>query len=235
MTLDISHNGIRCLKPLRPLRRLRHLIATHNAIASLAGVAACAALNKLDVAHNELVTLSAAAGAASCPLLGSLNLSGNAVRDVVDYRLHLVHLLPQVRSTSGTWPPQTDRHLVRTDEATANPLPQVASLDNVRVDEREKVHALNLHGADAGGLKAVRERYFARGELDDGGGAIPPMAAGLLPSAGEEVPPGGKSPEDFGHVDALVDSVPLSALASGLLTFADFLQVRPQLAPHAHS
>ena len=38
VTLDISHNSVTSLVPLRPLCRLRHLAAAHNALPSLDGV-----------------------------------------------------------------------------------------------------------------------------------------------------------------------------------------------------
>ena len=197
VTLDISHNVVTSLQPLSSLQRLQHLSAAHNALPSLDGVGACAALNRLDVSSNAISSLAAVAAAAACPLLGTLTLARNPVRNVVDYRLHLVHLLPQV-----------------------------TSLDAVRVDEREKVHAQNLHGAEAAALKATRDALFPHGELDDGGGAVPPMAAGLLPSDGRECASGAERPENFASLDAFVDGIPASAISSGVLTFADLLRVR---------
>ncbi len=41
-----------------------------------------------------------------------------------------------------------------------------------------QVLAANMHGADAEGLRLIRRKYFPNGELDDGGGAVPPLAAG---------------------------------------------------------
>lgn len=198
VTLDISHNAVTSLAPLATLPRLQHLSAAHNALPSLDGIGACAALNRLDASSNAIACLAAVTAAAACPLLGTLTLAHNPVRRVVDYRLHLVHLLPQV-----------------------------TSLDAVRVDEREKVHAQNLHGAKAAALKATRDALFPRGELDDGGGAMPPMAAGLLPSNGRECPAKAAGPEDFASLDAFVDGIPAAAISSGVLTFADLLRVRP--------
>jgi hypothetical protein len=88
-----------------------------------------------------------------------------------------------------------------------------------------QVHASNLHGADAPALKAIRDRHFPHGELDDGGGAIPPMAAGLLPSDGRDAHPIGSHPEDFGRIDAFVDCIPASLIEAGVLVFADHIQV----------
>lgn len=63
------------------------------------------------------------------------------------------------------------------------------------------------------------------GELDDGGGAIPPIAAGLLPDHGGGAIPGSCGPEDFTRIDTLVDASPLSSVAEGVLAFGDLLQV----------
>lgn len=114
-----------------------------------------------------------------------------------------------------------------TANPSANPTPQVTLLDSLLVDEREKVHAKNLHGADADALKATRDRHFPRGELDDGGGAIPPIAAGLLPSDGRDGSPGA-TPEDFTLVDVVVDAMPLETIEypEGVLGFADWLEAR---------
>lgn len=71
----------------------------------------------------------------------------------------------------------------------------------------------------------VPNLVLGAGELDDGGGAIPPIAAGLLPDHGGGTIPDSSGPEDFTRIDALVDSLPLSAVAGGVLAFGDFLQV----------
>lgn len=57
-------------------------------------------------------------------------------------------------------------------------LPQMSHMDDMPVDAQDKVMAANMHGADAEPLRAARRKFFPNGELDDGGGAIPPMAAG---------------------------------------------------------
>lgn len=89
---------------------------------------------------------------------------------------------------------------------------QVFTLDQQLVDEKEKVHARNLHGWDADGLKKIRDHHFPNGELDDGGGAIPPIAAGLLACPGTAWPPGTSDPEDFASVDAVSDGMPVTVL-----------------------
>jgi hypothetical protein len=57
-------------------------------------------------------------------------------------------------------------------------LPHLQLLDGSPVGADERVEAGNMHGADAQGLVGIRRRFFPQGELDDGGGAIPPTAAG---------------------------------------------------------
>jgi Leucine-rich repeat len=198
--LDLSFNCITSIQPLQTLSRLHVLLASDNQLASLKGVGGCKSLNRLDVHANRIMMLSDVADAAQCPLLGTLNLSQNPAQKCMEYRLHIVFLLPQV-----------------------------TNLDSLLVDEKEKVHAQNLHGGDAEGLKRTRDYYFPHGELDDGGGAIPPIAAGLLPDHGSGTIPNSSGPEDFARIDTLVDALPLSAMAEGVLAFGDILQVRLSL------
>lgn len=57
---------------------------------------------------------------------------------------------------------------------------QVSLLNGAAVSSTEKVDAANMAGAAAEGLLAIRRQHFAAGELDDGGGAVPPTAAGAF-------------------------------------------------------
>lgn len=57
-------------------------------------------------------------------------------------------------------------------------LPQLLTLDGALVTPAERTAAASMHGAEADALLAIRRRCFPRGELDDGGGAVPPYAAG---------------------------------------------------------
>ncbi len=52
-------------------------------------------------------------------------------------------------------------------------------LNGLPVSAEDKVSAANMHGEDAAALAAIRRKYFPNGELDDGGGAIPPTSAGM--------------------------------------------------------
>jgi hypothetical protein len=57
-------------------------------------------------------------------------------------------------------------------------LPQLRSLGGAPVTAAERLAAASLQGEGAEGLAAIRRRCFPGGELDDGGGAVPPTAAG---------------------------------------------------------
>jgi Leucine-rich repeat (LRR) protein len=109
--LDISNNHIKALRPLAGLKRIQVLLATDNHLTSLEGIGKCCALNRLDASNNQIMELQHVADVSMCPLLGTIVLTGNPAQLVMDYRLHLVSLLPQV-----------------------------SSLDKILVDEREKVY-----------------------------------------------------------------------------------------------
>lgn len=55
---------------------------------------------------------------------------------------------------------------------------QLQQLDGLEVSVGEKVDAGNMVGAATDGLVLIRRRFFPQGELEDGGGAVPPTAAG---------------------------------------------------------
>jgi hypothetical protein len=120
----------------------------------------------------------------------------------------------------------------------------VSALDSVTVDEREKVAAQNLHGADAAALKVTRAAAFPRGELDDGGGALPPIAAGLLASDGSKdwmrVDASGKSQAGAGEgarlarADGVAAGVPAAVARAGVLALGDFLKARSCLQGAVH-
>lgn len=57
-------------------------------------------------------------------------------------------------------------------------LPQITILNTQKVSAKEKVLGANLHGANAEEQRLIRRKWFPDGELDDGGGAIPPTSAG---------------------------------------------------------
>ncbi|GLC73170.1 hypothetical protein PLESTF_001343000 [Pleodorina starrii] len=218
--LDLSHNrlvscrgleGLRCLRELRldhncltsleligGLATLQVLTASHNRLRQLAGVGSLSALRTLDVSYNQLGRLEELVAVRGAPLLGTLNVHGNPLDRAMSLRLHVVHLLPQV-----------------------------IQLDGVAVDSKEKVLAANMHGADAEGLRLIRRKYFPNGELADGGGAIPPLAAGLVASqAEEECAAEGSDRGTQLRLDAWAASVrPESVLSSGgnLVTLADQL------------
>lgn len=55
---------------------------------------------------------------------------------------------------------------------------QLQQLNGVEVTVVEKVDAGNMVGAATDGLVLIRRQFFPNGELEDGGGAVPPTAAG---------------------------------------------------------
>ena len=54
---------------------------------------------------------------------------------------------------------------------------QLQQLNGVQLTLGEKVEAVNMVGAAADGLVAIRRRFFPQGGLEDGGGAVLPTAA----------------------------------------------------------
>jgi hypothetical protein len=55
---------------------------------------------------------------------------------------------------------------------------QLRQLNGMEVTVVEKVDAGNIVGAATDGLVLIRQQFFPHGELEDGGGAVPPTAAG---------------------------------------------------------
>lgn len=98
-------------------------------------------------------------------------------------------------------------------------------LDGQPVEAKEKVLAANMHGADAEGLRLIRRRYFPNGELDDGGGALPPTSAGLIASTAEEETEGGKA---GGWLEAAL--VRVDAWARSVKTGTAMTSVNPVVA-----
>ncbi|KAG2493820.1 hypothetical protein HYH03_008038 [Edaphochlamys debaryana] len=196
--LRLSHNALQSLEPLAGLPQLQVLVASHNRLAQLRGTESLCALRTLDVSCNALGRLEELAAVRDASLLGTLDVRGNPLDRAMSLRLHVVHLLPQV-----------------------------VLLDGVAVEAKEKVLAANMHGADAEGLRLIRRKYFPNGELDDGGGAIPPLAAGLVASqAEEEAAADGTDRSALVRLDAWAASVrPESVLAPGgsLVSLADQL------------
>lgn len=60
---------------------------------------------------------------------------------------------------------------------------QLRQLDGIEVSVVERVEANNMAGGATDGLMTIRHRYFPKGELEDGGGAVPPTAAGDMGEA----------------------------------------------------
>jgi hypothetical protein len=97
------------------------------------------ALQQLDASGNPISSLEALAPAAAAGLLASLDVRRCPVQLVQGCRLHVLYLMPQL-----------------------------TLLDGRQAGPGEKVAAANMHGADAAGLVAIRNRWGA-----------PPPAAGI--------------------------------------------------------
>lgn len=152
--LHLDGNRLTSLSPLAPLTRLEALSASRNRVRGLQGLAALGRLQRLDAAGNAIERLEDVGPLAGLSLLGELDLRGNALQLAMGARLHAVRLLPRL-----------------------------ARLDGLPVAPAERVAAGDAHGEGAGALRGVRARWFPGGELDDGGGAVPPAAAGARPRA----------------------------------------------------
>ena len=187
--LRLDGNRLMALTPLSALSRLESLSSARNRVGSLRGLEALTALRELDVTLNALACLEDAAPLARLPLLGDLRLlEGNALARACDARLHALQLLPGV-----------------------------TRLDGAPVAAAERVAARDLHGAGMGALEAARRRHFPNGELDDGGGADAPAAAGLVASAGEEEAEAGAAATAaaFAAADAAAAGITRADVAAG--------------------
>jgi hypothetical protein len=92
---------------------------------------------------------------------------------------------------------------------------QVTELDGSPVTVEEQVDAASMTGGAAAQLADIRRRHFPAGELPDGGGAIAPTAAGLVPSLGEEEASCSDAASMLNAIDAWARSVrPQLALGS---------------------
>jgi hypothetical protein len=106
-------------------------------------------LRRLGVACNRLRRIQALAACRGLPLLADLDVAGNSLEAAQHAHLHVVHLLTQLQRLNGA---------------------EVSVVD--------KAEAGNLVGAATDDLVGIRRQFFPQGELEDGGGAVPPTAAG---------------------------------------------------------
>ena len=139
LPLRVVHAAGNAVASLAPLERcaatLRALDVSNNAVASLAPLSCCARLGSLNVARNALATLEEVRALWALPLLHVLDIRNNAALEAVEaLRLHVLHILPRL-----------------------------TALDGQGVSAKEKVHAANLHGADAAAVATIRDRYFPAG------------------------------------------------------------------------
>jgi len=188
--LLLNHNSIQSLGPLKTLVKLESLEVADNKLTSLKGLEGSAKLGHLDCSNNLITELDEVKHASPLPLLKQLTITGNAVVNYKLSKLHIVYLIPQLEVLNGE-----------------------------EVSYTENVHAANLHGADAEGLKTIRKKYFPDGELDDGGGAVVPVSAGLLASNGLDA----KDDEvHFETADNIAKSVGYDIFLLGLDKLGDY-------------
>ncbi|KAF8063013.1 hypothetical protein HT031_003852 [Scenedesmus sp. PABB004] len=184
--LDISGNYVTCLAPLAGARALEVLQAARNHLASCDGVQALTTLRRLDLSGNCLGRLEALAPCSGLALLSELRAKDNPATATQDARRAAVRLLPQL-----------------------------LLLDGAAVSAEERVDAANAGaaGGAAAALAAIRRAHFPA-ELDgDGGGAVPPKAAGLAPSRAEEEESCPDAAAMLAAVDAWAATVPPAAAA----------------------
>uniref|UniRef100_A0A061QPX4 Leucine-rich repeat and guanylate kinase domain-containing protein n=1 Tax=Tetraselmis sp. GSL018 TaxID=582737 RepID=A0A061QPX4_9CHLO len=189
--LFINSNAIDSLAPLTPLRRLEVLHIASNRLSSLRGLEEMHAIIELDARNNLIMDLEEVRFGRGLQNFRSLNVSGNDVCSYRQSRLHIVYLMPQL--------------FVLNDE---------------EVLPAEKVQSLNLHGADAEVLKQIRRKHFPDGELDDGGGAIVPVSAGLLAATASHAKDDG---ETFSEADAFAKEITAEMITKGVDSFGNHI------------
>eukprot|EP00798_Chlamydomonas_sp_ICE-L_P019466 gene19466-26127_t len=199
--LNLENNIIESLEPLSSLAGLQVLLVKNNKLTSLEGVQSMLTLRKLDVSNNLIPGLQQISQASKAYFLEELNTIGNPMEKETAQASKACFLLEL--KTIGN--PMEKCMIIRLHQVYM--LPQVSVLNEASVSAEEKVAASNLHGADAEALRIIRKKHFPNGELDDGGGALPPTAAGLCASQAEEEL-GGSSNGDPGlrKAFALMDS-----------------------------
>ncbi|KAK3250533.1 hypothetical protein CYMTET_40093 [Cymbomonas tetramitiformis] len=155
--LHLNHNAIPSLEPLAPLHTLRKLVVRENLLTHLRGIDSLTMLSELDVSDNKILSLEELVYVRRLKMLKILNVHNNPMTNINCDRLHTLCILPRL-----------------------------VTLNEKDVDRKEKIHAANLHGEDYTANVEIRKRFFANGELDDGGAADPPFCVILPASDGKE-------------------------------------------------
>jgi len=150
--LDISDNCVRTLEPLESVCGLRVLRASRNQLPHLRGLEFQFMLSTLDVSENRIDSMEELKVLEHLRMLKELHIRGNRLEVMTNARLHMLHVLPTLTSLNGKG-----------------------------VTSNEKVYSANLHGEDFFVTRQIRSRHFPKGELDDGGNAVPPLCV-MLPA-----------------------------------------------------
>ncbi|KAG6585029.1 Protein phosphatase 1, regulatory subunit [Phytophthora cinnamomi] len=176
--LDLSHNRLASMRGLvaggeeapRGLQALETLLLNHNQLTAIdPGVALLPRLTHLDVAHNQLQTLSSLG---DCIRLQRLELAHNRVADINELNClaglrYLGHLsldgCPLVEA-------QVSRVFYRA--RVLRRLLQLQKLDDEQVTSKEKVKALVMHGSDLEARRRVAAKHLPGHEFAD---FLPPL------------------------------------------------------------
>ncbi|CAL4065700.1 unnamed protein product, partial [Meganyctiphanes norvegica] len=93
VSLDLSNNQFTTLEDMHTkLGNVVHLDLSQNDISSLQGLSKLYSLSSLKIATNNICKISEVSHIASLPCLETLNLTGNPVTTVVDYRTKVLEL-----------------------------------------------------------------------------------------------------------------------------------------------
>eukprot|EP00736_Rhodelphis_marinus_P008830 Rmarinus@m.9264 len=137
--LYLNDNSIKTLRGLGKLRRLEVISVNNNRISSLRGLQGHPRLKRIEIRNNVVALLSEVQHLKELSILHSLDMSDNPIqRNTPDYRLRVVYRLQMMEA-----------------------------LDGVLIDEKEKVSALNYHGANARHLFSTRSSSFPAEKLPD--------------------------------------------------------------------
>ncbi|RLN50903.1 hypothetical protein BBJ29_001559 [Phytophthora kernoviae] len=175
--LDLSHNRLSSIRGLvanedssHGLQALETLLLSHNQLTAIDdGVAFLPRLTHLDVAHNQLKTLSSLG---ECVQLQRLELAYNRVADINELNcLANLRYLGQL-SLGGCPLVEIQVSLIFYRARVIRRLLQLQKLDDETVTSKEKVKALVMHGSDLDARRQVAAKYLPGQEFAN---FLPPL------------------------------------------------------------
>ncbi|KAF4149903.1 Leucine rich repeat [Phytophthora infestans] len=175
--LDLSHNRLTSMRGLvgdedlsRGLQALETLLLGHNQLTAIdSGVTFLPRLAHLNVAHNQLRTLSSLG---DCVRLQRLDLACNNVADINELNcLANLRYLGEI-ALDGNPLVETQVSRVFYRARVLRRLLQLEKLDNEQVTSKEKVKALVMHGSDLEARRQVSAKYLPGQEFTD---FLPPL------------------------------------------------------------